>query len=258
MGQRLKDRLALITGASRGIGAAVAKAYAAEGAHVILVARTTGALEEVDDEIKAQNSKEQSDKSGNGGATLVPMDLCDFDAIDDLGRQIFERWGKLDILVGNAAILGDLSPVGHIRPEVWQRAYDLNVTANYRLIRSLDPLLRQSDAGRAIFVTSGVARSLPPYWALYASTKAALEAIAQVYARETQKTNVCVNLVNPGPTRTALRAAAFPGEEPGQLPPPEHLAETLIRMAQPGFTETGLWVAADAQPITPAGDESVH
>jgi len=254
MSQRLKDRIALITGASRGVGAAVAKAYAAEGAHVILIARTTGALEEVDDQIKAQG-----ETSGAGGsATLVPMDLCDFAAIDDLGRQVFERWGKLDILVGNAAILGDLSPVGHIRPEVWQRAYDLNVTANYRLIRSLDPLLRQSDAGRAIFVTSGVAHTLPPYWALYASTKAALDAIAQIYARETGKTNVRVNLVNPGPTRTALRAGAFPGEDPDQLPPPEHVAETLIRLAEPGFTETGLWVAADAQPVAPAPDEVIH
>ena len=255
MGQRLKDRLALITGASRGIGAAVAKAYAAEGAHVILVARTTGALEEVDDAIKEQG--------GGGAATLVTMDLREFAAIDDLGGQIFQRWGKLDILVGNAGILGDLSPVGHIRPEVWQRAFDVNVTANYRLIRSLDPLLRQSDAGRAVFVTSGAAHSLPPYWALYSSTKAALEALAQTYARETRKTNVRVNLVNPGPTRTALRAAAFPGEEPGQLPPPEHVAETLIRLAEPGFTETGLWVAADAQPAAPAAetpgkDDALH
>ncbi|MDA1099605.1 MAG: SDR family NAD(P)-dependent oxidoreductase [Proteobacteria bacterium] len=248
MGQRLKDRLAVITGASRGVGAAVAKAYAAEGAHVILIARTTGGLEEVDDDIKA----------AGGSATLVPMDLSDFAAIDDLGRQIFERWGKLDILVGNAAILGDLSPVGHIRPEVWQRAYDLNVTANYRLIRSLDPLLRQSDAGRVVFVTSGAARHLRPYWALYASTKAALDAIAQIYARETEKTKVRVNLVNPGPTRTALRAAAFPGEDPGQLPPPEHVAETLIRLAEPGFTETGLWVAADAPPAALATDGSIH
>ncbi len=253
MSQRLKDRLALITGASRGVGRAVAKAYAAEGAHVILVARTSGALEEIDDEIKAQG-----DKTGGGKATLVPMDLCDFAAIDDLGRQIFERWGRLDILVGNAAALGDLSPVGHIRPEVWQRTYDLNVTANYRLIRSLDPLLRQSDAGRAIFITSGAGRALPPYWALYASTKAALDAIAQIYARETEKTNVRVNLVNPGPTRTAMRAAAFPGEDPGELPPAEHVAETLIRLAQPDFRETGLWVAADARPAASASDGSVH
>jgi len=249
MSQRLKDRIALITGASRGVGAAVAKAYAAEGAHVILVARTSGALEEVDDEIKAL---------GGGGATLVPMDLADFGAIDDLGRQIFQRWGRLDILLGNAAILGDLSPVGHIRPDVWQRAFDLNVTANYRLIRSMDVLLRQSDAGRAIFVTSGASRSLSPYWGLYAATKAALDPIAQLYAKEPQNTALRVNLVNPGPTRTEMRAAAFPGEDPDSLPPPEHLAETLIRLAEPSFTETGLWVAADAQSTAPRQDDSVH
>ncbi len=248
MSQRLKDRIALITGASRGIGAAIAKAYAGEGAHVILVARTTGALEEVDDEIRAQG----------GSATLVPMDLSDFGAIDDLGGQIFKRWGKLDILVGNAAILGDLSPVGHIRPDVWQRAYDLNVTANYRLIRSMDALLRQSDAGRAIFLSSGAGQSLPPYWALYASTKAALDAIAQTYAKETQNTALRVNIVNPGPTRSEMRAAAFPGEDAEQLPPPEHVAETMIRLAEPGFTQTGLWVAADAQLSAPNADDSVH
>lgn len=249
-GKRLADRLALITGASRGIGAAIAKAYAAEGAHVILVARTSGGLEEVDDEIK---------KMG-GSATLVPMDLSDFDAIDDLGGQIFKRWGKLDILVGNAGMLGDLSPVSHIKPEVWQRAYDLNVTANYRLIRSMDALLRQSDAGRAIFLTSGTARNLPAYWALYASTKAALDAIVQVYAKETQKTAINVNLVNPGPTRTAMRAAAFPGEDATQLPSPGHLAETLICLAEPDFNQTGLWVAADVQETAaaPGQDDSVH
>jgi NAD(P)-dependent dehydrogenase (short-subunit alcohol dehydrogenase family) len=248
MSERLKGRIALVTGASRGVGAAIARAYAGEGAHVIGVARTTGALEELDDQINAFG----------GSATLVPMDLTDFDAIDDLGRQIFERWGRLDILVGNAAILGDLSPVGHIRPEVWQRAYDLNVTANYRLIRAMDSLLRQSDAGRALFVTSGAARSLPPYWALYASTKAALDAIALVYAKETVKTNVRVNVVNPGPTRTDMRAAAFPGEDPDQLPTPDHVAETMIALAEPKFTETGLWVAADAETPAPGNEESVH
>ena len=253
MSGRLKGRLALVTGASRGLGGAIARAYAAEGAHVIGVARTTGALEELDDQIK-----------GLGGtATLVAMDLADFDAIDDLGRQIFERWGKLDILVGNAAILGDLSPVGHIRPEVWQRAYDLNVTANYRLIRSMDSLLRRSDAGRALFITSGAARGLPPYWALYASTKAALDAIALIYAKETMKTSVRVNVVNPGPTRTEMRSAAFPGEDPSQLPAPDHIAETMIALAEPGFTETGLWIAADTQTtatqaVEPGDEGSIH
>ena len=253
MSGRLKGRLALVTGASRGLGGAIARAYAAEGAHVIGVARTTGALEELDDRIKELG----------GTATLVAMDLADFDAIDDLGRQIFERWSKLDILVGNAAILGDLSPVGHIRPEVWQRAYDLNVTANYRLIRSMDSLLRRSDAGRALFITSGAARGLPPYWALYASTKAALDAIALIYAKETMKTSVRVNVVNPGPTRTEMRSAAFPGEDPSQLPAPDHIAETMIALAEPGFTETGLWIAADAQTtptqaVEPGDEGSIH
>ena len=241
MAGRLKDRIALVTGASRGIGAAVAVAYAAEGAHVIAVARTQGGLEELDDAIKAHG----------GSATLVPLDLAEHDAIDDLGRQIHERWGRLDILCGNAAMLGDLAPVHHIDPKVWDKAFALNVTANYRLIRSCDPLLRASDAGRAIFVTSGATRNLRPYWGIYASSKAALEAIAVIYAREVEKTPIRVNLVNPGPTRTAMRASAFPGEDPDSLPPPEHLAETLIRLAEPGFTQTGLWVAADmaSQPM---------
>ena len=159
MAGRLQDRLALVTGASRGIGAAVARAYAAEGAHVIAVARTQGGLEELDDDIRA----------GGGTATLVAMDLTEHAAIDDLGRQIYERWGRLDILVGNAAILGDLTPVHHIEPKVWEQAFALNVTANWRLIRSLDPLLRQSDAGRAIFLTSGATRSLRPFWGVSVS-----------------------------------------------------------------------------------------
>lgn len=248
MGIRLKDRLALITGASRGIGAAIAKIFALEGAHVILLSRTTGALEELDDQIKQQG----------GSATLVPMDLTDFGGIDNLGKQIFERWGKLDILVGNAAILGDLSPVGHIRPEIWQRTYDLNVTANYRLIRSMDALLRRSEAGRVLFITSGASRTLPPYWALYASTKAALDALALIYAKETQKTNVRVNVINPGPTRTDMRAAAFPGEDAEELPPAEHICETIVRMAMPEFSKGGLWVAADAQTKASWSDQSIH
>lgn len=246
--KRLQDRLALVTGASRGIGAAIAQAYAAEGAHVIAVARTQGALEELDDAI-----------TGSGGSvTLVPLDLTDHGAIDDLGRQIHARWGRLDILVGNAAILGDLSPVHHIDPTVWERAYALNVTANLRLIRACDPLLRASEAGRVVFVTSGATRNLRPFWATYASSKAALEALAVIYAREVEKAGICVNLVNPGPTRTGMRAAAFPGEDPDTLPPPEHLTETLIRLAEPSFTQTGLWVAADmkSQPIP--GSDTRH
>lgn len=239
--KRLRDRLALVTGASRGIGAAAAQAYAREGAHVIAVARTQGGLEELDDAIQAVG----------GSATLVPLDLADHGAIDDLGRQIHERWGRIDILLGNAAILGDLSPVHHIDPAVWERAFSLNVTANYRMIRSFDPLFRASDAARVIFVTSGATRNLRPFWATYASSKAALEAMAVIYAREVEKSGICVNLVNPGPTRTGMRASAFPGEDPDSLPPPEHLCETLIHLAEPSFTQTGLWVAADmaSQPI---------
>ncbi len=233
---RLRGRIALITGASRGIGAAVAKAYAAEGAHVVLVARTVGGLEELDDEITALG----------GTATLVPLDLTDGQAIDGLAAPVLERWKRLDILVGNAAILGRLGPVGHCPPDLWDRVMALNVTANWRLIRALDPLLRASDAGRVIFVTSGITQTTIPFWGVYAASKAALEALARTYAAETARSRVRVNMVNPGPTRTRMRAQAFPGENPNELPPPEHVTETFIRLAEPAFTDTGQWVSADS------------
>jgi len=235
MARPLEDRIALITGASRGIGAAVAQGFAAAGAHVILVARTVGGLEEIDDAVRA----------AGGSATLVPLDLAEAGGIEGLGASTFERWGRLDVLVGNAATLGELSPVGHIEPHVWQQAFTLNVHANWRLIRAFDPLLRRSPAGRAIFVTTGATRSLPPYWAAYSASKAALEALVMTYAREVERTAIRVNLVNPGPTRTRMRAQAFPGEDPASLPPPEHLVETLVRLASPEFTGHGLWIAAD-------------
>lgn len=235
MANRLHDRIALITGASRGIGAAIAEAYAAEGAHVILVARTVGGLEEVDDRVQA----------AGGSATLVPLDLVQDDGIEQLSANIYDRWGRLDILVSNAAALGQLSPLGHVERTVWDQTLALNLTVNWRLIRSFDPLLRQSSAGRAIFVTSGATRSLPPYWGLYSATKAAMEALVQTYAREVEQTNIRANLVNPGRTRTNMRAAAFPGEDAQTLPPPEHVAPTLIRMAEASFEGNGLWVAAD-------------
>ena len=197
---RLENRLALITGASRGIGRAVALAMAAEGAHVILVARTVGALEEVDDEIQ---------KIG-GKATLVPLDLKDLDAIDRLGGMIYERWGKLDILVGNAGLLGVLTPVGHIEPKEWEQVLTINVTANYRLIRSLDPLLRRSDAGRAIFVTSGAADKCRPFWGIYSATKAALNALVKTWAHENEKTAMRINLVSPGPVAPAMLWCGHP------------------------------------------------
>lgn len=240
MSGRLTDRLALITGASRGIGAAIARAYAAEGAHVVLVARTVGGLEEVDDDIQA----------AGGSATLVPMDLAEGDAIDRLAASIWERWRRLDILVGNAGILGQLGPIGHVDTELWERVFQINVHANWRLIRACDPLLRAGPAGRAIFLTSGITRSLPAYWGPYAASKAALEAMAMTYAQEVESGSVRVNLVNPGPTRTKLRAAAFPGEDPADVPAPEHVAETLIRLASPDFSGNGLWVAADEPALS--------
>jgi NAD(P)-dependent dehydrogenase (short-subunit alcohol dehydrogenase family) len=233
--QRLKGRIALITGASRGLGAAAAVAYASEGAHCVLVARTVGGLEAVDDRIKALG----------GTATLVPLDVTDGPGIDRLGEALHERFGKLDVLLGNAALLGTLSPVGHIEPRIFEQVMAVNVTANWRLIRSLDPLLRASDAGRAIFVTSGVSRRVVPYWSAYAASKAALDMLVGVYAAECAHTNVRVNLYNPGPTRTGMRTQAFPGEDPASLPPPETHAEGLIRLALPSCTMNGEWVAGD-------------
>ena len=230
----LAGRLALITGASRGIGAAVAKRFAAEGAHVILAARTVGGLEEVDDAIRA----------AGGAATILRVDLLDGDKIDQVGAAIFERFGKLDILVGNAAMLGDLSPVAHIVPKQWDQVLALNVTANYRLIRSLDPLLRASDAGRAIFVTSGAARSPMAYWAAYATSKAAIEMMVKCYAAETLKTNLRVNILNPGVVRTGMRAKAFPGEDASKHPPPEAITGTFVELASPACRSHGEVVTA--------------
>lgn len=226
---RLADRLALVTGATRGIGRAVALAYAAEGAHVILVGRTTGALEEVDDEIRAKGAK----------ATLLTLDLKAHDKIDALGPTIYQRWGKLDILVGNAGILGPLSPLGHVTADAWSDVMEINLTANWRLIRTLDPLLRRSEAGRAIFVSSGAAANPRAYWGPYAASKAGLEALVKVYADEMASTPVRVNLVNPGPTRTGMRAKAFPGEDAATLKAPEHVIETFVKLAEVACTEHG-------------------
>jgi NAD(P)-dependent dehydrogenase (short-subunit alcohol dehydrogenase family) len=232
---RLAGKLALVTGASRGIGAAVAKLFAREGAHIVAVARTVGGLEALDDAIKAEG----------GEATLVPLDITDGAGIDRLGAALHAKFSKLDILVGNAAMLGVLSPVGHIDPPLFERTLAINVTANYRLIRSLDPLLRLSDAGRAIFVTSGASKRAIPFWSLYCSTKAAMESLVLCYAAEVESTKVRVNLINPGPTRTKMRAEAFPGEDPMQLPPAEAIAEAFLPLAEDKCTLHGAWVAAD-------------
>jgi len=235
---RLDGRIALITGASRGIGAAVARRFAAEGAHLILVARTTGGLEEVDDQVQ---------KASDGqSATLVPIDLTDGEKIDQMAAAVYERFGRLDVLVGNAATLGILSPVGHIDPEVWERAFALNVTANWRLIRGFDPLLRASEAGRAIFVTSGAARNPRAYWSAYAATKAALEAMVTCYAGETAKSDLRVNILDPGVVRTDMRATAFPGEDPETLPTPDTITETFVALAEAACTRHGEIVRAQA------------
>ncbi|MFQ5774536.1 MAG: SDR family NAD(P)-dependent oxidoreductase [Kiloniellaceae bacterium] len=234
---RLAGRIALVTGASRGIGAAVAKRFAAEGAHVVLAARTVGGLEEVDDAIR---------RAGGQAATLVPLDLRDFDAIDRLGAALHERFGRLDVLVGNAGVLGTLSPVGHISPEIWAEVMDVNLTANWRLIRSLDLLLRQSDAGRAIFVTSGAAARPHAYWGAYAVSKAALEMLVKVYAAELAKTRVRANVIDPGVVRTGMRAEAYPGEDPMTLPAPEKITDAFVALAEPACTKNGEIVRARA------------
>ena len=225
----LDGKIALVTGASKGIGRAAAIALGAAGAHVICVARTVGALEEVDDEIR---------KAG-GSATLVPFNLKDVAGIDRLGASIFERWGRLDALLANAGVLGVLTPITHLEPKVFDQLLDINVTANWRLIRSMDPLLRLSDAGRALFVTSGAARKHSQFWGGYAMSKAALEALALTYAAECQSTKVRVNLFNPGATRTAMRKKAMPGEDPQGLQTPEDIAPRIVELLSPSNAANG-------------------
>ncbi len=236
---KLKGRIALVTGASRGIGRAVARRFAEEGARLILIARTQNELEKLDDEIRAIG----------GQASLAPLDLRDYDSIDRVGAALFERYGKLDILVGNAGILGGLGPIGHFGPKVWEDVLAVNVTANWRLIRSLDPLLRRSDAGRAIFVTSCVTQAAFPYWGAYAASKAALEMMVRVYASELGRTNVKANLIDPGVVRTSMRAEAFPGEDPASLPAPEEITETFVELALPTCIQQGKIVVACRQEL---------
>ena len=225
----LADRIALVTGASRGIGYATALALARAGAHVVAVARTVGGLEELDDAIR----------SSGGAATLVPLDLKDTEGIGHLGAALAERYRRLDVLVGNAGILGPLSPLGHVEPKAWDEVIAVNVTANWHLIRAMDPLLRQAEAGRAVFLTSGVAAQPRAYWGPYAISKAALDALVRTYAAETASTNVRANLFSPGPTRTRMRAMAMPGEDPMSLKTVEPVAEKIVELCLPAFQETG-------------------
>ena len=225
----LADRIVLITGASRGIGYFAAIEAAKRGAHVIAVARTVGGLEEVDDEIQALG----------GSTTLVPLDVTDGEAIDRMGGAIFERWGKLDGLIANAALLGVISPVGHIDPKEVDKVLTVNVASNFRLVRSLDPLLKRSDAGRAVFVSSSSAESAKPFWGLYAATKAAVNAMAKSYAGENANSPLNANVFYPGAVRTGMRAKAVPGEDPQSIPHPRDIVPSLVDMVSPSNDKNG-------------------
>ncbi|MGC2855666.1 SDR family NAD(P)-dependent oxidoreductase [Novispirillum sp. DQ9] len=236
MTKRLEGRIALVTGASRGIGRAVAKRYAAEGATVIAVARTQGALEELDDEVRAD---------GGMPLVLVPQDLRKGDDLDRMGLALYERFKKLDVMVANAGVLGVLGPITHLKPKDWDDVIATNLTAQWRLLRSLDPLLRQSDSGRAIFVTSSVAREARAYWSAYAVSKAGLEMMARIYAEETSNTAVRANIYDPGRTRTRMRAQAFPGEDENTLPPADSHGDAFVNLAAADCTLHGTIVGPD-------------
>ena len=226
----LASRIALVTGASRGIGYATALALAREGAYVVATARTVGGLEELDDAIR---------KIDPAGATLVPLDLADVDGIARLGAALHERHGKLDILVGNAAVPGPSSPLGHIDLKAWTTLMAVNLTANFQLIRCMEPLLQMSDAGRAVFLTADAGRVASAYRGPYAASKAALETLARTWAAETATTALRVNLFDPGPVRTHLRGVVMPGEDASLLDMPAQVADFIVPMCAAGWHETG-------------------
>ena len=223
--QPLVGRIALVTGASRGIGYSLALGLANAGAHVVATARTQGGLEELDDAVFAATGQH---------ATLVPLDIQDGDGLDRLGAALYERFGKLDILISNAGDLGLLTPVAHLDPKVWERALAVNTTATFRVIRAMDPLLRLAEAGRAVFLTSSVATAPRAFWGAYAATKAGMEALVQVYADEVDTTAIRCTLLDPGALRTRMRMQAFPGEDPDDLIPPEALTPMVLDLVQPG------------------------
>ena len=226
----LDGRLVVVTGASRGIGYFIARCAAARGAHVVAVARTVGGLEELDDEIKA---------GGSGSATLVPLDLKDGAGIDRLGAALAERWGRCDALIANAGVLGTISPIGHTEAKVWEEVMAVNVTAIWRLARTLEPLLHRTENSRALLISSGAAHSCKPFWGAYAASKAAVEAMGRVWARESARTPLRVNAVNPGATRTQMRAKAMPGEDPSTLPEPAAVARSIVALLDPTIDRTG-------------------
>ncbi|HKP77793.1 MAG TPA: SDR family NAD(P)-dependent oxidoreductase, partial [Phenylobacterium sp.] len=219
----LKDRIALVTGASRGIGKAAALALANAGAHVVAVARTQGALEALDDEIRALTGQ---------SATLVPMDLGEPDGLDQLGLAIHQRFGRLDILVHAAALLGSLTPVSHIEPKHWDRVVSVNLTGTFRLIRSVEPLLRASAHPRAIFLTTGRVARPKAFWGPYGVSKAGMEHLVRTWADELEQTKIRAVLLDPGPMRTRMRAEAMPGEDPSTLPDPSEIGPLIVELAQ--------------------------
>ena len=225
----LTDRIALVTGASRGIGAALAERLAEAGAHIVAVARTVGALEELDDKIRAAGSS----------ATLVPLDITDSEGIARLALALNERYSRLDVLVGNAGFLGPLSPLDHIEPKTWETLFAVNVTANWHLIRCMDALLKRAPAGRAVFVTSGLSWLARAYCGAYAASKAALNALVEAYAAETASSNVRVNLFNPGPTYTRMFRSGWPGVDPATLPTPDDVAAAIVPLCTETCIETG-------------------
>jgi NAD(P)-dependent dehydrogenase (short-subunit alcohol dehydrogenase family) len=233
--RRFDGKVAFVTGATRGVGRAIAKALAMQGAHVVVSARTKGALEEFDDEMKALGVQ----------VTLLRLDLKDGAQIDTLGPTLYQRWGRLDIFVGNAGVLGPLTPLGHVSEKDWSETLAVNLTANWRLIRTLDPILRLSPAGRALFLTSGASHRCRAYWGPYSVSKAGLEALAKTYANETQTTNVRVNLLDPGKVRTRMRAKAYPGEDEKTLPPPEALAPLALSLLTEETSASGEVFAFD-------------
>jgi NAD(P)-dependent dehydrogenase (short-subunit alcohol dehydrogenase family) len=245
-GAPLRDSIALVTGASRGIGAATAIALAHLGAHVVLIARTQGGLEDTDDAIRA----------AGGSATLLPLDLKEGEQVDAIGPSLYQRFGRLDAMVHCAGALGRLTPAAHIMPNDWADAVGVNLTATWRLIRSCDPLLRNAPAGRAVFVTDARARAPLAYWGAYGATKAGMEHLVLTWADELRKTRLHVNLADPGVVRTRLRYLAFPGEDPSRLPAPEDVAAALADLCLPCETRHGEVIRIAAAPAEKPPEKS--